>query len=217
MPALFPYRYLYYILHIRNIGGRIGTFFTVHPDCQNRQPCYLLDFDVRTPWIFQESLIFSPPVSWRTSMSSPNTLLPGHCAPCNKFIKTHLDRLGKFIIISRYLLQMFLKLMNQIIPGSMRVWPGRPGLEHYESIGNAWRHRVCCNLRSPYFGKTLSASGNSFIFFSRTCCISTACDRLVPGMRRACIRRSPSSKPGKTRSPCALLKVHSEQRVRSLL
>ena len=53
----------------------------------------------------------------------------------------------------------------------------------------------------PTLENTRSTSGNALIVRSSSLCIDIACVRLVPGMRKACIAMSPSSRLGMNSLP----------------
>ena len=63
----------------------------------------------------------------------------------------------------------------------------------------------------PVRAKTRSISGNlAFSVASRRCCIATDCDRLVPGMRRAWMAKSPSFRLGTNSLPIRVaIRPHS--------
>ena len=56
----------------------------------------------------------------------------------------------------------------------------------------------------PILATTRSTSGICLIRASRAVCIRMACDRLVPGMRKACMAMSPSSRLGTNSDPIRL-------------
>ena len=95
--------------------------------------------------------------------------------PGQQLVKTHLDRLGKFIIIARHFFYRTLHRFHQLRFAAKLFTPFRLWLEDHKIVRNARRHRVGGDLRRTDLGENFIHLGEGldlrfqyFLHFNRS-------------------------------------------------
>ncbi len=124
-------------------------------------------------------------------MSSPKTFTADVAAHAgDQLVEAHLDRLRELVVVAGELARLASRSARPARPcGLCGSGHSAARLQHHERVRDARRHRVGRDLRRADLGEDIRRPpGIRCSTLLERVCISTACVRLVPGMRSACTR-----------------------------